>query len=72
MPDKIVASVDLAPPESHAKPSYARRHWWIFPTVAGIAVAVGLGVGLGIYYGRGENRLDCTNTLACRPLPSAN
>jgi tetratricopeptide (TPR) repeat protein len=74
MPDKVVAAtVDLAPPESHhPPPSYARRHWWIFPTVAGIAVAVGLGVGLGIYYGRPENRLECANTLSCRQLPGAN
>jgi tetratricopeptide (TPR) repeat protein len=73
MPEKVVAAaVDLAPPETHHQPSYARRHWWIFPTVAGIAVAVGLGVGLGIYYGRPENRLDCTNTLFCRPQPGSN
>jgi len=67
----VVVQVTAAPEQPRR--SFARRHWWIFPTVGGIAVAAGLAIGLGLYYGRAENHLDCkqAGVIGCIPSTGA-
>jgi hypothetical protein len=56
-----VAVVDRAAPVERR--SFARRHWWIFPTV--VVVAAGIAVGLGVGLTRGG---PCDGMATCLDL----
>jgi hypothetical protein len=57
-----VVTPPVAPVVVQARPSFARRHWWIFPVAAAV---VGVAVGVGVYYGTRGNQFDCGGAIGC-------
>jgi hypothetical protein len=38
----------LAVPAPPPRKSFARRHWWIFPVIGGVAAGLAIGLGVGL------------------------